>query len=70
MTQSTVKNVAHRFAERGLDQYGEEYDPQYQTRCLDEKPVVLHVDFRPPVAVSPGQPGRVVYEYEREGTWE
>lgn len=32
-----------------LDLYEEPYDPQYATVCLDEKPVVLHVDVLPPV---------------------
>jgi hypothetical protein len=51
-----------------LDQYEEEYDPQYPTVCLDEKPVVLHADIHPPVPVEPGKPERVDYEYERKGT--
>jgi DDE superfamily endonuclease len=51
-----------------LDLYEEPYDPQYPTVCLDEKPVVLHADVQPPVPVSPGQPERVDYEYERKGT--
>ncbi len=51
-----------------LDLYEEEYDPQYPTVCLDEKPVVLHADVQPPVPVAPGQPERVDYEYERRGT--
>ena len=51
-----------------LDLYEEPYDPQYPTVCLDEKPVVLHADVQPPVPVSPGQPERVDYEYERLGT--
>ena len=51
-----------------LDLYEEDYDPQYPTVCLDEKPVVLHADVHPPVPVEPGQPERVDYEYERKGT--
>src|SRR5215471_8750894 len=51
-----------------LDLYEEEYDPQYPTVCLDEKPVVLHADVQPPVPVEPGKPERVDYEYERKGT--
>ena len=51
-----------------LDLYEEEYDPQYPTVCLDEKPVVLHADVQPPVPVEPGQPERIDYEYERRGT--
>jgi hypothetical protein len=51
-----------------LDLYEEEYDPQYPTVCLDEKPVVLHADVQPAVPVEPGKPERVDYEYERRGT--
>src|SRR5258708_20735106 len=51
-----------------LDLYEEEYDPQYPTVCLDEKPVVLHADVQPPVPVEPDHPERVDYEYERRGT--
>ena len=51
-----------------LDLYEEPYDPRYPTVCLDEKPVVLHADVHPPVPVEPGQPERVDYEYERQGT--
>lgn len=51
-----------------LDLYEEEYDPQYPTVCLDEKPVVLHADVQPPVPVAPGRPELVDYEYERKGT--
>jgi len=42
-----------------------EYDPQYQNVCLDEKPVVLHVDVHSRVPVEPGKPERVDDEYER-----
>ncbi len=51
-----------------LDLYEEEYDPQYPTVCLDEKPVALHADVQPPMPVEPGHPERVDYEYERRGT--
>jgi len=51
-----------------LDLYEKEYDPQYPTVCLDEKPVVLHADVQPPVPVEPGHPERVDYKYERRGT--
>jgi len=51
-----------------LDLYEEGYDPQYPTGCLDEKPVVLHADVQLPVAVEPGHPERVDYEYERKET--
>jgi hypothetical protein len=50
-----------------LDLDEEEYDPQYPTVCLAEKPVVLHADVQPPVPVAPGRPERVDYAYERKG---
>jgi hypothetical protein len=36
--------------------------------CLDEKPVVLHDDTRPPVPMQPGHVARRDYEYRRCGT--
>jgi len=36
--------------------------------CLDEKPVVLHADLRPPLPLRPGQALRRDSEYERRGT--
>jgi hypothetical protein len=51
-----------------LDLYEEAYDVQYPTVCLDEKPVVLHSESRPPQPAAPGQPERRDYEYVREGT--
>ena len=36
--------------------------------CVDEKPVVLHEDTRPPIPMQPGQIGRRDYEYLRCGT--
>jgi hypothetical protein len=36
--------------------------------CVDEKPVVLHEDTRPPIPMQPGQVARRDYEYERCGT--
>jgi len=54
-----------------LDLYAEEYDPQYPTVCLDEKPVVLHTQTRPAQAATAGPRGHVErrdYEYVRQGT--
>lgn len=51
-----------------LDLYVEPYDPAYPTVCLDEKPVVLHTQTRPPVPMQPGQVERRDYEYVRQGT--
>jgi hypothetical protein len=36
--------------------------------CVDEKPVVLHEETRPPIPMQPGQVGRRDYEYKRCGT--
>ena len=54
-----------------LDLYAEEYDPQYPTVCLDEKPVVLHAQTRSAQAATAGpqgHPERRDYEYVRQGT--
>jgi len=54
--------------EEVLVTYEQVYDPQYPVVCLDEKLVTLHADVTPALPVSPGQPERVDYEYERVGT--
>jgi hypothetical protein len=54
--------------EEVLDLYEEPYDPAYPTVCVDEKPVVLHSQTRPPVPMQPGQVERRDYEYVRQGT--
>src|ERR1017187_5317696 len=36
--------------------------------CIDEKPVVLHQDVRPPIAMQPGRVARRDAEYRRCGT--
>src|SRR5215469_1303590 len=36
--------------------------------CVDEKPVVLHQDVRPPQAMQPGRVARRDGEYQRYGT--
>jgi hypothetical protein len=38
-----------------LEMYERPYDPQQPVVCLDEKPITLHADVRPP---SPAVPGR------------
>jgi hypothetical protein len=35
---------------------------------MDEKPVVLHADVRPPRPMQPGRAGRQDCEYQRRGT--
>lgn len=54
-----------------LDLYAQPYDPTHPTVCLDEKPVMLHAQTRPPLPPTPGPQGHVErrdYEYVRQGT--
>jgi hypothetical protein len=51
-----------------LDVYTRPYDPRYPQVCLDERPVQLLADRRPPLPARPGLPPREDYEYERRGT--
>lgn len=51
-----------------LDLYATPYDPARPVVCLDERPVVLRADVRPPVPPAPGRPRRRDSEYERRGT--
>lgn len=51
-----------------LDLYAQPYDPQRPVVCLDEKPVVLHVEARPSLPAQPGRVERRDYEYVRQGT--
>src|SRR5450759_151637 len=48
------------------------YERPYQAAepvvCLDEKPVSLHADVRPPRPLQPGKPLRPDNEYKRCGT--
>src|SRR5690242_2998780 len=44
------------------------YDPAQPVVCLDEKPVTLHADVRPPSPAHPGREARQDSEYERRGT--
>jgi transposase len=48
------------------------YEKPYQAAepvlCLDEKPVSLHADVRPPRPLGPGRPARPDNEYKRCGT--
>src|SRR5258708_39419800 len=36
--------------------------------CVDEKPIVLHADTRPPMSLRSGRVARRDYEYKRCGT--
>lgn len=58
--------VAHM--EDSLDVYQTPYDPQVPVVCMDEQPVQLIKETRQPLPAAPGQPEKVDYEYERNGT--
>ncbi len=48
--------------------YEKPYDPAQPVVCLDEKPVSLHADVRPPIPAQPGKPAKQDNEYKRCGT--
>ena len=48
--------------------YEEPLNPAEPVVCLDEKPVSLHDDVRPPIPMSPGKVTRRDNEYKRCGT--
>src|ERR1035438_5011346 len=48
--------------------YEKPYDPTESVVCVDEKPVSLHADVRPPIPAKPGKPAKQDNEYERRGT--
>ena len=51
-----------------LETYERPYDVTQPVVCLDEKPVTLHADVRPPSPAKPGREARQDSEYERCGT--
>ena len=51
-----------------LEVYEKAYDECEPVVCLDEKPVSLHRDVRPPEPPAPGQIAKQDSEYERCGT--
>lgn len=51
-----------------LETYAQPYDSQRPVLCMDEQPVQLLKETRPPVAGTKKHPRRVDYEYERAGT--
>jgi transposase len=51
-----------------LETYEQPYDAAEPVVCLDEKPVTLHAEVRPPSAAAPGREARRDSEYERCGT--
>ena len=48
--------------------YERPYNPKEPVVCLDEKPVSLHADVRPPRPARPGRIARRDNEYRRCGT--
>jgi hypothetical protein len=51
-----------------LEVYEQPWNPEEPVVCLDEKPVTLHADVRPPSPAMPGREARRDNEYERCGT--
>ena len=58
--------VAHM--EEVLETYEKPYDPGIPVLCMDEQPVQLLKETRPPIAATANHAKRVDYEYERAGT--
>jgi hypothetical protein len=54
--------------EEVLETYAKAYDPAHPVLCMDEQPVQLLQETRPPIPATPAHPQRVDYEYERAGT--
>ena len=50
-----------------LEVYQRPHDPERPVVCLDETSKQLIVETHAPIAVTPGQPARHYYEYERNG---
>jgi len=51
-----------------LEVYTRPSDPQRPQVCLDETSTPLVAETRVPIAAAPGQPERIDYAYERQGT--
>jgi transposase len=51
-----------------LSIYEKPLDPAAPVVCIDEKPVTLHGDLRPPIPAAPGKIAKRDNEYERCGT--
>ena len=64
--EADAEFVAH--LEQVLDLYQQPYDPDCPVVCMDEQPVQLVKETRPPVPATKARPRRVDYEYERAGT--
>ena len=51
-----------------LATYEKPYNPTEPVVCLDEKPISLHADLRPPTPAAPGRMAKRDNEYRRWGT--
>jgi len=51
-----------------LETYEQPYNAKEPVVCLDERPITLHADVRPPSPAMPGREARRDNEYERRGT--
>jgi len=51
-----------------LETYALPFDPEVPLICMDEQPIQLLADTRPPVPMKSGKVRREDYEYERKGT--
>ena len=51
-----------------LATYEKPYTAAEPVVCLDEKPVTLHADIRPPIPAAPGRTAKRDNEYKRCGT--
>src|ERR1039458_10867374 len=51
-----------------LATYEKPYTATEPVVCLDEKPVTLHADIRPPIPAAPGRTAKRDNEYKRCGT--
>ena len=54
--------------EEVLETYAKPYDPNCPVICMDEQPIQLTKEVRPPIAATKDRARRVDYEYERAGT--
>jgi hypothetical protein len=54
--------------EEVLDVYARPYDCRHPVLCMDEQPIQLLEETRPPIDGTKKHPRRVDYEYERAGT--
>ena len=66
-----VPDLDDEFVERMEDVlkiYEKPYDEGNPVVCVDEKPIQLLADVRPPSGVAPGEVRKVDYEYGRNGT--